>query len=58
MNLPADENPRVASMTGEIFAIDKWGGAWISESFEGENTETCYGHSIRLAPEEMEIVVG
>jgi hypothetical protein len=59
-NLPSDEKTRVQSMIGEIFAIeeiDEWGGAWISESFGGDDAETCGGHSISLAPEEMEIVV-
>jgi hypothetical protein len=46
-------------MIGEIFTIeeiDEWGGAWISESFAGDDAETCIGHSISLAREEMEIV--
>jgi hypothetical protein len=60
-NLPADEKPRIESMIGEIFAIeeiDEWGGAWISKSFEGESADTFYGHSIRLAPAEMENALG
>ena len=46
-------------MIGEIFEveeIDEYGSAWIRKSWENEEEGTCIGHSIALAPHEMELV--
>lgn len=58
-NLPEDEISRVHSMIGEVFEveeIDEYGSPWVSKSWPNESEGTCIGHSIALAPDEMELV--
>lgn len=58
-NLPVDEKPRVDSMIGETFTvekIDEYGGAWVSKSWWSREGDECESHSISLASTEMKLV--
>ena len=58
-NLPEDEIPDVHSMIGEVFEveeIDEYGSPWVRRSWQNVKEGTCCGHSIALAPDEMELV--
>ncbi len=57
--LPSDEKLCVSSMIGEIFEveeIDEYGSPWISKDWHHEHEGTCFGHSIALDAQEMELV--
>jgi hypothetical protein len=57
--LPDDERVDVISMVGEVLEveeIDEDGRPWIRKSWPDGDDGSCYGHSIALDPDEMEVV--
>ena len=57
--LPAQERVNVASMVGDVFAIeeiDAYGQPWVRKSGVDGAQGICHGHSVALEPWEMELV--
>jgi hypothetical protein len=56
-DLPLAEVQHLEAMVGQVFEvyeIDEWGQAWV-QTFWDPPRDECWGHSLGLDPDEMEV---